>query len=172
MSPRTEEIEMIQRMLVAGAALAFAFACTQQGQQGQEQQQQEQQQQPPGQEGQQQPSAQQPSGEQAAMGQQQTTTGTVTEVQDTQLTMRTGANEEIELQVSDDAEITQDGRPIALEQVQQGASVRASWTERDGQMRLQRLEVQRSVGSPGLGEQPGEPLPIDQQQRQQQQQQP
>jgi len=166
----------MKRILVACAALALLVGCRE-GQKQAGQMEEEgsqamgQQGQQPGQErmGQ---ADERPGqmGGQAQAGAEQTATGTLTEVEDERITMRTATGEQMEFQLDEDVQITMNGQPIQRERLQQGASVRASYTEQDGQMMVQKLEVQSMGEQPGMqpggsrpGEQPGQGQPMPQQ---------
>ena len=89
-----------------------------------------------------------------AQAQPQMATGTLTAVQDDQITVRTAAGQQMEMKLSDDAQIMMNGQPVQRDRLQQGASVRASYSQEGGEMMVQRLEVQSMGGAAQPGQHP------------------
>jgi len=148
----------MKRMLLAGLAIAMLAGC-----QNQQRSQEAQEGQAAGGTGGtgggamqgQQAAGGSDSGRQMGQAQQQMAMGTITEVQEDQITVRTSDGEQMELTLDDSAQILMNGQPISRDRLQQGASVRAAYREQDGEMRVERLDVQ----SMGAGQQPGSEQP-------------
>ncbi|WP_373047082.1 lipoprotein [Vulgatibacter sp.] len=140
----------MKRMFLALAAIFVVAGCQNQGQEPAAEQE-PQAQAPAGEPQAQQPAAQQPAAEQQMM----TATGTITEVSDEKITVRTAAGEQMEMKLGEQAQITMNGQPVQKDQLQQGASVRAAYKQEGEENTVQTLEIQ-SMGAqqPGAAPQP------------------
>ena len=78
----------------------------------------------------------------------QTVGGIVTGAQANRVDMVDGNGNRVSLQLGEDVQIMQDENPVGREKLEAGASVRASYRDRNGQLVATRIDIDSPAGSP------------------------